>query len=173
MFACSTGWWPITTKDVNRRGGAPVTEISFYHLERSSLEAALAKLLEKVLAGDMRAVVKAGSTERVKALNAALWAYEQGAFLPHGSAEDGNGPDQPVWLTAGDDNPNGATVLFLADGSESQDLDRYARCLELFDGRDEVALARARAHWKAYKAAGHALTYWRQSGSGAWQEQSL
>lgn len=150
-----------------------MTEIAFYHLERSSLEAVLAKLLEKALAAGMRAVVKAGSAERVEALNAALWSYEQGSFLPHGSAEDGNASDQPVWLTAGEDNPNGATILFLIDGSESGELERYARCLELFDGRDETALAFARAHWKAYKEAGHTLTYWRQSETGAWQEQNL
>ena len=96
-----------------------MTAIAFYHLERSTLEATLAKLLEKALAGGLRAVVKAGSEERVAALDAALWTYEQGSFLAHGSAKDGDGPDQPIWLTAGDDNPNAATVLFLTDGSES------------------------------------------------------
>jgi len=148
-----------------------VTEIAFYHLERSTLEAALAKLLEKALAGDLRAVVKAGSDERVEALNAALWTYEQGSFLAHGSARDGNGPDQPVWLTSGDDNPNAATVLFLTDGAQSGEIAGYDRCLELFDGRDEMALETARSHWQAYKDAGHDLTYWRQGERGGWQKQ--
>ncbi len=148
-----------------------MTEIAFYHLEGSTLEAVLAKLLEKALAGGLRAVVKAGSEERVAALDAALWTYEQGSFLAHGSAQDGNGPDQPVWLTAGDDNPNAATVLFLTDGSESGEIADYDRCLELFDGRDELALEKARSHWQAYKDAGHELTYWRQGARGGWQKQ--
>jgi DNA polymerase-3 subunit chi len=137
------------------------------------LEAALAKLLEKALAGGFRAVVKAGSEERLEALNAALWTYEQGAFLAHGSARDGNGPDQPVWLTVGDDNPNAATILFLTDGAESQEIGGYDRCLEIFDGRDDVALANARAHWQAYKDGGHELAYWRQNARGGWQKQDL
>lgn len=150
-----------------------MTEIAFYHLERSNLEGALAKLLEKALAGGYKAVVKAGSDERVEALNAALWTYEQGAFLPHGSARDGNGPDQPVWLTTGDDNPAAANVLFLTDGAESDHLGDYARCLELFDGRDGAALEAARAHWKSYKEGGHDLTYWRQDENGAWRKQDI
>lgn len=150
-----------------------MTEIAFYHLERTNLEGALAKLLEKALAGGLRSVVKAGSEERVEALCAALWTYEQGSFLPHGSARDGNGPDQPVWLTAGDDNPADATVLFLTDGAESEKIEGFDRCLELFDGRDESALERARGHWKQYKDAGHDLTYWRQDERGGWQKQEL
>ncbi len=150
-----------------------MTEIAFYHLERSSLEAALAKLLEKVLENDLRAVVRAGSEERVEALTAALWTYEQGAFLPHGSAKDGNGAAQPVWLTTGEDNPGGASVLVLTDGAAGDDVADYGRCLELFDGHDEDALAGARAHWQAYKAAGHDLTYWRQGEQGGWQKQDL
>lgn len=150
-----------------------MTEVSFYHLERSSLEAALPKLLEKVLAAGLKAVVKLGSDERVAALDATLWTYEQGSFLPHGAAADGNGPQQPIWLTAGDDNPAGATVLVLADGAQSEAMADYARCLELFDGRDETALGAARAHWKAYKERGFSLTYLRQTPAGGWEKQDL
>lgn len=150
-----------------------MTEVAFYHLERSSFETVLPKLLEKVLGAGLRAVVKLGSEERVEAVNAALWTYEQGSFLPHGSARDGYGPDQPVWLTAGDDNPGGATVLVLADGAESDRLANYARCLALFDGRDPDALSAARARWAACKAQGFALAYWRQGAAGGWEKQEL
>ncbi|HEX9809960.1 MAG TPA: DNA polymerase III subunit chi [Alphaproteobacteria bacterium] len=150
-----------------------MTEISFYHLERSSLERALPRLLEKVLASGKRAVVKAGSEERVEALSTALWVYEQGSFLPHGSSRDGYGPDQPVWLTDGDDNPNGASVLILTDATETDRMESFERCLELFDGRDEGTLASVRAHWKAYAQSGHALTYWRQTAAGGWERQEI
>lgn len=150
-----------------------MTDVAFYHLERSSLEAALPKLLEKVLAANLRAVVKVGSPERAEALNGALWTYEQGSFLPHGSSRDGNAPDQPIWLTDGDDNPNGATVLVLADGAESAHMDDYDRCLAMFDGRDAAALAAARACWSDCKAKGFTLTYWRQGAAGGWEKQDL
>ena len=42
----------------------------------------------------------------------------------------------------------------------------------LFDGRDEAALAGARAAWKKAKAAGHAVTYWKESPSGKFEKQN-
>ena len=45
--------------------------------------------------------------------------------------------------------------------------------LELFDGRDDAALEKARSHWQAYKDGGHELTYWRQGERGGWQKQDL
>ncbi|MGH6882849.1 MAG: DNA polymerase III subunit chi, partial [Hypericibacter sp.] len=89
-----------------------MTEVRFYHLQRTSLEAALPKLLERTLARGQRALVMAGSNERVEALTAHLWTYDPNSFLPHGSKRDGRPERQPVWLTDQDENPNNATVLF-------------------------------------------------------------
>ena len=149
-----------------------MTEIGFYHLQIAPLERALPKLLEKVLERGMRAVVVAGSEERVEALNTALWTYDQASFLPHGSARDGNAEAQPVWLTVEDENPNGATYLVLTDGADSQQIDRYARCAFLFDGNDEEAVAAARRRWQTYKSAGHKLTYNQQTEQGGWEKKA-
>jgi DNA polymerase-3 subunit chi len=145
-----------------------MTEIRFYHLTRMPLERALPLLLEKVLASGQRAVVMAGSEARVEALNATLWVYGDRSFLPHGSRRDGSPDAQPIWLTTEDENPNGATCLVLTDGAQSERIGTYQRCLEIFDGKDEQALGLARAHWAAYKASGHALTYWQQTAEGGW-----
>ena len=69
--------------------------------------------MEKVLARGSRAVVVAGSEERVEHLNALLWTYDDRGFLPHGSARDGFAAEQPVYLTTEEENPNAATVLVL------------------------------------------------------------
>jgi len=143
-----------------------VTEIAFYHLQTSPLEQALPKLLEKTVAAGKRAVVIMGSPERVEALNAHLWTYDPDAWLPHGSAAEGHPEDQPVWLTAEDENPNGAHFLFLTDGAASAAVPSFERCFELFDGNDPDAVQAARARWKAYQEAGHALTYWQQTERG-------
>ena len=147
-----------------------MTEIGFYHLLRTPLEAALPQLLEKTLERGERAVVKAGSEERVKQLDDALWrwspANRNASFLPHGTAADGNAEMQPVWLTAAEENPNGASFLFLTDGADSDALGDYVRCFNLFDGRDEAAVAQARTRWKAWKDEGHTLTYWQQADRG-------
>ena len=49
---------------------------------------------------------------------------------------DGAAELQPVWLTESDENPNEATVLFLADGAVSNSVDDYELVCTLFDGRD-------------------------------------
>jgi DNA polymerase-3 subunit chi len=148
-----------------------MTEIRFYHLQRTVLEAALPPMLEKTLERGQRAVVMAGSEERVEHLTDHLWSYSERGFLPHGSARDGNAELQPVWLTTADENPNGAQVLFLTDGTRSQKIAAYELCVELFDGNDEAAVQAARARWKTYKDAGHALTYWQQSAGGRWEQK--
>ncbi len=149
-----------------------MTDIGFYHLQNTPLEKALPKLLEKVLASGARAVVKAGSEERVEALNAALWVYHPYSFLPHGSARDGMAEHQPIWLTVEDENPNGASILILTDGANSESVGKFARCLEIFDGSDPEAVSTARERWKACKQAGHTVTYWRQTDKGGWERMA-
>jgi DNA polymerase-3 subunit chi len=152
-----------------------VTEVLFYRLQRQRLDEVLPDLLEKTLRRGWRAVVVAGSVERVEALNAHLWTWRRDSFLPHGSKADGFAADQPVWLTDGDENPNGAKVLFLVDGAEysppSAAAGSYERVCDLFDGNDPAAVEAARERWTRFKNAGHALSYWRQGDSG-WEKQA-
>ncbi len=143
-----------------------MTEIRFYHLTRKTLEQALPELLEKTLERGWRAVVMAGSTERVEAMTHHLWTYKPDGFLPHGSEKDGDPEMQPVWLTTVDERPNGAEVLFLTDGATSEGVGDFQRVCEVFDGNDEAAVAAARQRWKAYKTAGHELSYWQQGERG-------
>jgi DNA polymerase-3 subunit chi len=149
-----------------------VTEVLFYHLQRQPLERVLPELLEKCLERQWRVVVQLGSEERRDALDAHLWTYNEEGFLPHGTAKDGNATLQPVWLTTGDDNPNSATVRFLADGGEAPEFDRYERVVLLFDGNDPDAVDRARIQWGEAKSAGHEATYWQQSERGRWEKKA-
>ena len=74
--------------------------------------------------------------------------------------------DQPVFLTDRADYPNAATVLVLVDGAELEPPPQFTRCLYLFDGNDEAAVAQARALWRRWQARGEALTYWQQAERG-------
>jgi DNA polymerase-3 subunit chi len=148
-----------------------VAEIGFYHLLSTPLERALPKLLERAVSQGHRVVVRAASAERVEHLNAALWTYEEAAFLPHGSARDGSPAMQPIWLTHRDENPNGATMLVLLDGLEAADLHSFARCVDLFDGNDASAVEAARVRWRRARGVGHELTYWQQTASG-WERRT-
>ena len=148
-----------------------MAEIGFYHLLTTPLERALPRLLERAGAQGYRIVVRAASSERVEHLNALLWTYDDASFLAHGSARDGNPASQPIWLSDGQDNPNGATMLVLLDGVEAADLSSFARCADFFDGNDDAAVAAARERWRRAAASGHTLTYWQQTEAG-WEKKA-
>jgi DNA polymerase III subunit chi len=149
-----------------------MVDIRFYHLTRSGMEHVLPELLEKTLARGWRAVVMTSADERAESLTHHLWTYNANTFLPHGNTKDGHAADQPIWLTAADERPNNAQVLFLTDGAESAQLGDYERVCDIFDGNDEEALAAARQRWARYKAAEHNLSYWQQ-GEAGWVEKVL
>ena len=141
-----------------------MTEVLFYHLEHQSLERALPALVERTLERTWRAVIQVGSEERVEALDTLLWTYREDSFLPHGTRRDGNPEQQPVFLTTSDDNPNRATVRFLVDGAEVEDVTLLTSHV---DHRD-----RAREQWRLVKDAGCEVTYWQQSPDGRWQKKA-
>jgi len=152
--------------------GGDATEVYFYHLESRTLEEVLPTLLERSLERGWRAAVQAGSEERVEALDTLLWTYRDESFLAHGTARDGSVELQPIYLTTSGDNPNGAQVRFLVDGAELEDVANYARIVFVFDGRDDGAVAQARAAWQKAKADGYSVSYWQQDDHGRWQQKS-
>ncbi|MFC6488782.1 DNA polymerase III subunit chi [Nitratireductor sp. GCM10026969] len=147
-------------------------EALFYHLTESTLEEALPPLLEKSLERGWRVAVQSSGEERRDALDTRLWTYRDESFLPHGTDGEATAAEQPVLLTTGPGNPNGATIRFFVDGAEPGALEGYERCVFLFDGHDSMQLEAARAHWKAMKAAGHAVTYWQQGPDRRWERKA-
>ncbi|MFC5384378.1 DNA polymerase III subunit chi [Aquamicrobium segne] len=149
-----------------------MTEILFYHLTESTLEDALPGLLERSLQRGWRAVVQTGSEQCRDALDQHLWTYRDDSFLAHGTDRDSFPAEQPVLLTTGTGNANGAHIRFLVDGAEPPDLGAYERAVFLFDGHDADQLEAARSHWKLMKAAGHDVTYWQQASDRRWQRKA-
>ncbi|HEY7749010.1 MAG TPA: DNA polymerase III subunit chi [Aestuariivirgaceae bacterium] len=148
-----------------------MTEILFYHLEQQPLTRVLPQLISKTLERGWRAVIHAGSEERVEAISAALWVTGEESFLPHGTASDGNADLQPIWITDKPENPNRANVCFLVDRAKAPDLGAFDRVVFLIDGKDAEAVEEARGAWTASQAVGHIVTYWREDSQGRWQKQ--
>jgi DNA polymerase-3 subunit chi len=151
-----------------------MTETLFYHLERRSLDDVLPGLIEKTLERGWRAVIRAESSERADAIDTLLWTYSEQTFLAHAQSGDGNPKRQPVLITVEDENPNGANVLFCVGGAVPAwgAVNNLTRVVLMYDGRDETMLGAARAAWKDAKAAGHDVTYWKESSSGKFEKQA-
>jgi DNA polymerase-3 subunit chi len=150
-----------------------VTDILFYHLQSRALEAVLPQLVEKSLEKAWRVVVQGTTRERLAALDERLWTYDEASFLPHATDEDGDPAAQPVLLTTGSGNPNGAAIRFLIEGAPiPEDAQSYQRIVLIFDGNDPDAVEAARAAWRDVKAGGIEATYWRQNDTGRWEKQA-
>lgn len=149
-----------------------MTEVLFYHLQNRTVEDVLPGLLERSVERGWRVVVQC-SEDRVETLDAHLWTYKDDSFLAHGTLGEGQPADQPILLTPGDDNPNGASVRFLVDGAALPgDAAPYERIVLLFNGDEPDAVATARERWSQAKSAGLEATYWQPDENGRWQRKA-
>jgi len=146
-----------------------LAEIGFYHLTRTALPEALARLLERTLLAGQRALVLCPDAASLKALDTSLWACPEPVWLPHGTAADGDADLQPVWLSTEAEPVNGARFLFLVDGADAGSGVGFDRVFDLFDGTNEAKVAAARDRWRASRDAGNGLTYWKQGPRG-WEK---
>jgi DNA polymerase III subunit chi len=147
-------------------------EVWFYHLERSSLDQILPELLEKTLKKGWRALVRASGQDRLESLDSWLWAYRDDSFLAHGLETEPQAARQPILLTLGESNPNGAKALFLIDDAAPGELSEFERCMIVFDGRDDAAVGSARVRWSRLKTQGHPVAYWKQGELRGWERSA-
>jgi DNA polymerase III subunit chi len=147
-------------------------EVLFYHLQGQSLEQTLPQLLERTLQRGWKAVVRASSPERLKALDDHLWTFTDESFLPHGLQDDAQAGQCPIVLALGEDRLNDADVCFSVDGAPLPSTDGWTRLVLIFDGGDADALAAARSQWKDVKARGLQATYWQQAPEGRWEQKA-
>lgn len=101
-----------------------------------------------------RVLVLARDRTQAEELDRVLWSFAQDSFLPHALA---GGPDQeqePVLISTGEDNPNGARVLILARAEESLPLDGFDYLVQLLPEGDGPELDRCRRAYKALKDGG-------------------
>jgi len=148
-----------------------MAEVRFYHLQKSAEENALPQIAYKAWSAGHKVVIRGSDDAQVEKLNNALWTFRGDAFLPHGSKDDGHAQLQPVWLTTGQENPNGAKTLILSAGVVANDIGDYDLCCAMLDGNNEAQVTEARERWKIYKDAGHTVSYWQQTANG-WEKKA-
>ncbi|MBI1301659.1 MAG: DNA polymerase III subunit chi [Alphaproteobacteria bacterium] len=147
-------------------------EVRFYHLQNKSEAYVLPVILSKALERGHKIVIKLADQNMVAKYNDLLWTHHPDSFLPHGSEKDGNAALQPVYLTDKDENPNGADVLVLCEGTHSEIHDQFDLYCEMLNGRNERAVKDARSRWKTYKEKGYDVTYWQETPNGGWEKKA-
>ncbi len=145
----------------------PAAEWWFYHIEHTSLDAAIAPLVEKCLERKWRVVI-VGHEDTLERLNKALWTFREDSFLPHGRTKT-DAARHPVLLSTEATSVNGAKVALLLDGSDVA-TETFERAMVVFDGGDETARAKARQQYKAATDNGGKARYFQQERGGAWKE---
>lgn len=153
-----------------------MSEVLFYHLERRALEEVLPQLAERSLDRGWKVLLRCESLDRARDIDRLLWSYDEQSFLPHALAGEPEAARQPILITVEEENTNNADVLFLVGGALPPDWNgaaakAFVRIVLLFDGRDGSAVAGAREAWRGAKAAGHEITYWKESPGGKWEKQ--
>ena len=147
-------------------------DILFYHLTETRVEDALPPLLEKSIERKWRVALQTATSDRSAFFDGHLWTWRSDSFLQHGLEGEEFAADQPILITAGGGNANGASVRFLIDGAEPPDLSGYERVVFMFDGHDEEQLAGARNQWKRLKGEGQSPSYWQQNHDGRWEKKA-
>ncbi|MBC7154605.1 MAG: DNA polymerase III subunit chi [Rhodobacteraceae bacterium] len=150
-----------------------MSDVYFYHLTRSALDAALRQLLERALGRGWRVVVRGQDAARLDWLDEKLWLQPDAGFLPHGRAGGPHDADQPILLTTGASMPDGTGCLMAIDGADvaPEEVARLQRVCIFFDGTDSAAVARARDQWRGLTRAGIAAQYWSEE-SGSWVKKA-
>jgi DNA polymerase III subunit chi len=146
---------------------AGAAEWWFYHIEHTSLDAAIAPLIEKCLERRWRVLV-VGKTETLDRLDRGLWTWRDESFLPHGRGRT-DPSKQPVLLSTEPTPVNNAKVALLLDGSDA-DPSQFERVMVVFDGGDEAARAKARQQYKAATDSSGKARYFQQERAGGWKE---
>ena len=150
-----------------------MTEVRFYHLQKTPLEQALPMILEKALQGGYRALIIVPDEHIEQSLNEWLWTYKDNSFLPHGLNSDHNAKEHPVLIATSDaENLNDADMLVLTHGCVSEKIGDFKLCCEMLNGAVQEQVTGARTRWKTYKDEGFEVTYWAQDDQGRWRKKA-
>lgn len=145
----------------------------FYQLKGQPLETTLRMLVEKSLSAGWNVSVRGTTRAGLEALDVALWQGAEDSFLPHGLEGGDHDAAQPVLLGTRAQNVNDAQSVMAVHSADvtAADVAAMERVCILFDGYDEVALAHARAQWKALVAEGVSAQYWANE-DGRWEKKA-
>ena len=131
-----------------------MTRIDFYILPDVDIDAKFrfaCRLAHRAIADGGQVHVRTASTEATAILDALMWSYPEGRFLPHTSADD----EEAIVRIGDEEPPAGPDELLINLGDDVPAFfDRFSRVCEVVPG-PEVAAGRAR--YSQYRLRGFPL----------------
>ena len=138
----------------------PMTRVDFYMLEQAGpaeRDRFVCRLAEKAYLSGHRVYLHAPDPARAQALDALLWRFRDGSFVPHVSLEAGAAPEPltPVHIGYGDELPEGLDdVLVNLGETVPRFFSRFERVAEVLD---EAGRAAGRERFRFYRERGYEL----------------
>lgn len=137
-----------------------MTEVFFYILEDDATDASArfaCRLTEKAHAAGHRIFLHVAGDAQAEELDALLWVFRQGSFVPHATVAALAADDHrtPVVIGSGEPPPGFDDVLINLGGDVSTFFSRFARHNEVIA---PTALSSARSLYRFYKDRGYDLT---------------
>ena len=139
----------------------PMTQIDFYVLPDSTLEARLdfaCRLAETIQRKGYRLHLHAEDEAMARELDAALWTFRADAYVPHALADDPLAGEVPVTIGWDDPPPPERPVQALLNLSPEipEWFSRFERVAEIINQHQEVLVAKRRC-WQTYKQRGYPI----------------
>ncbi len=131
-----------------------VTRVDFYILPdagASARERFACRVAEKAYGSGYSVLLLTGEAEQTERVDALLWTFRQGSFVPHATLEERE--EEPVGIGTREDNSAADAVLINLTDATPSTWQTRERLTEVVDQREAVLQA-SRQRYRTYKAAG-------------------
>lgn len=133
-----------------------MTRVDFYILAAGAREHTACKLAEKAWNLGHRVYIHTAGAEQSRHMDALLWTFREGSFLPHEQYQVGNDCDSPI-LIGNDEAPDtDSDVLINLARDVPLFFSRFLRVAEVI-GPDNEAKSSGRERFRFYRDRGYPL----------------
>lgn len=112
----------------------------------------LCQLAEQQYATGKRVLVRVQDENQAVTLDRFMWTWEKGSFLPH-ACNNGSVDclEEPIVITAKENNPNGATVLIMGQPCARDFISRFELAIDFAEVYDKQLAELARERFRSYR----------------------
>jgi len=132
-----------------------VPQANFVKLDRPEKAKHLCRLAEQFFAEGKRVLITVLDDNQAITLDRFMWVWDKGSFIPH-AYDNGSVDclDEPIVITTGEENPNGATILIMGKPCDLEFAGHFEQIVDFAETYDKELADQARNRFAAYRKAG-------------------